>query len=45
MAICVGECVAELVQKFPVYNSIPEYVAVFIDPDLSWVIGLAYCEF
>jgi yeast amino acid transporter len=43
IAICFGECAAELVQKFPVYNAMVEYVRVFVDPDLAFVVGIAYC--
>jgi len=42
VAICVSECIAELTQQFPVYNAIVEYVRVFVDEDLGWVIGIAY---
>jgi amino acid transporter len=42
VAICVNECVAELTQQFPVYNAVVEYVRVFVDEDLGWVIGIAY---
>ena len=42
IVICVGETVAELVQQFPVYNAIVEYVRAFVDEDLSLVIGAAY---
>lgn len=42
LAIIVGECVAELVQQFPIYNAIVEYVRVFVDEDLAWVVGIAY---
>jgi amino acid permease len=40
----VGESIGELVQKFPCYNAIVEYVRVFVDPDLGVVIGIAYCK-
>ncbi|GKZ19837.1 hypothetical protein AbraIFM66951_007789 [Aspergillus brasiliensis] len=40
--LAVNECIAELTQQFPVYNSIVEYVRAFVDEDLGWVIGLAY---
>ncbi|KAF2671064.1 hypothetical protein BT63DRAFT_207132 [Microthyrium microscopicum] len=42
IAIAVGECLGELVQKFPVYNAINVYVRVFVDPDLAWVTSIAY---
>jgi amino acid transporter len=44
IAIAVGECLGELVIKFPVYNAINVYVKVFIDPDLAWVTSIAYCK-
>lgn len=42
IAICVSECISELVQQFPVYNAIVEYVRVFVDDELGWVVGLEY---
>jgi amino acid transporter len=42
IAFCVGESIGELVQKFPCYNAVVEYVAVFVDPDLGRVVGIAY---
>lgn len=42
VAICVGESIAELAQQFPVYNAIVEYVRVFVDEELGWVVGVAY---
>jgi amino acid transporter len=42
VAFCVGETIGELVQKFPCYNAVVEYVAVFVDPDLGRVVGIAY---
>jgi len=42
IAICVGETLAELTQKFPIYNAIVEYVRVFVDEELGWVVGIAY---
>lgn len=41
-AICVGECISEFCQLFPIPNSIPEYVGAFVDEDLGWVVGIAY---
>jgi amino acid permease len=29
-------------QQFPVYNAIVEYVRVFVNEDLGWVIAIAY---
>jgi yeast amino acid transporter len=45
VSIFVGECTGELVQKFPVYNAMVEYVRVFVDPDLAFVVGIAYCTY
>lgn len=42
IAICVSECISELVQHFPVPNAIVEYVRKFIDEDFGWAIGIAY---
>lgn len=42
IAICVGECISEFVQQFPVYNAIVEYVRVFVDEEFGWVVGIAY---
>ncbi|RAH57611.1 amino acid transporter [Aspergillus piperis CBS 112811] len=42
VVLAVNECIAELAQQFPVYNSIVEYVRTFVDEDFGWVIGLAY---
>jgi yeast amino acid transporter len=42
LAICVMECVSELVQLFPVPNAIVEYIKAFVDEDLAWCAGLAY---
>ena len=42
VTISVGECISEFAQQFPAPNAIVEYVRVFVDEDLSWVIGIAY---
>ena len=42
IAICVMECVSELIQMFPTPNAIVEFVRVFVDEDLAWVVGVAY---
>ena len=42
IAICVMECISEMVQMFPAPNALIEYVRVFVDPDLAWVVGIAY---
>ncbi|PWY64181.1 amino acid transporter [Aspergillus eucalypticola CBS 122712] len=42
VVLAVNECISELAQQFPVYNSIVEYVRTFVDEDFGWVIGLAY---
>jgi yeast amino acid transporter len=42
VAICVGECISELTQKFPVYGAIVEFVQAFVDNELGWVICIEY---
>ncbi|KAL9035774.1 MAG: hypothetical protein Q9214_006434, partial [Letrouitia sp. 1 TL-2023] len=42
VAICVMECVSELIQMFPTPNAIVEFVRIFVDEDLAWVIGIGY---
>ena len=42
ITICVMECVSELIQMFPTPNAIVEFVRVFVDEDLAWVVGIAY---
>jgi amino acid transporter len=42
IAICVSECIGEMVQLFPIQNAIVEYVRKFIDEDLGWAVGIAY---
>ena len=42
IAICVFECLSELIQMFPAPNALLEYVRAFVDPDLAWVVGIAY---
>lgn len=42
LAICVMDCVSELIQMFPTPNAIVEFVRIFVDEDLSWVIGIGY---
>jgi yeast amino acid transporter len=42
ICISVSECIGEFSQQFPAPNAIVEYVKVFVDEDLSWVIGIAY---
>lgn len=41
-SIAVGECIGEFSQQFPAPNALVEYVKVFVDKDLSWVVGIAY---
>ena len=40
--ICVMECIGEMAQMFPAPNALVEYVRVFVDPDLAWVMGVGY---
>ena len=42
VAICVVECVSETIQMFPTPNAVMEFVRAFVDPDLAWVVGVAY---
>ena len=42
ITICVMECVSEFIQMFPTPNAIVEFVRIFVDKDLAWVVGLAY---
>ena len=42
VTVCVMECVSELAQMFPTPNAIVEYVRIFVDEDLAWVVGIAY---
>jgi amino acid transporter len=42
ISISVCECVGEFSQQFPAPNAIVEYVKVFVDEDLGWVVGIAY---
>ncbi|KAG9190161.1 hypothetical protein G6011_08249 [Alternaria panax] len=42
MAICVAECISEMVQLFPAPNAIAEYTRHLIDEDFGWAIGIAY---
>lgn len=42
VAICVMECVSELIQMFPTPNAIVEFIRIFVDEDLAWVIGIGY---
>ncbi|MCJ1280375.1 hypothetical protein MMC21_008202 [Puttea exsequens] len=44
IAICVMECVSELIQMFPTPNAIVEFVRIFVDEDWAWVVGVAYCS-
>lgn len=40
--ISVSECVGEFSQQFATPNPMFEYVRVFVDEDLAWVIAIAY---
>jgi yeast amino acid transporter len=42
ISILVCECIGEFSQQFPAPNALVEYVKVFVDEDLSWVVGIAY---
>ena len=41
-AICVMEGISEMTQMFPTPNALMEFVRVFVDPDLAWVVGVSY---
>ncbi|KAL9103249.1 MAG: hypothetical protein Q9163_001700 [Psora crenata] len=42
VAICVMECVSELIQMFPTPNAMVEFIRIFVDEDLAWIIGIGY---
>jgi amino acid transporter len=42
VAICVMEGISEMIQMFPTPNALMEFVRAFVDPDLAWVVGVAY---
>ena len=42
VAIFIVEGVSEMIQMFPTPNAIMEFVRAFVDPDLAWVVGVAY---
>lgn len=42
VAICTMECISELIQMFPTPNAIVEFIRIFVDEDLAWVIGIGY---
>ncbi len=42
VAICVMECISEMIQMFPAPNAMMEFVRAFVDEDLAWVVGIAY---
>ncbi len=42
VAICVMEGISEMIQMFPTPNALMEFVRVFVDEDLAWVVGVAY---
>ena len=41
-AICVMECLSEMIVLWPVPNALVEYVSRFVDHDLGIVVGIAY---
>lgn len=41
VAICVLECISEMIQMFPPPNALIEFVRAFVEPDLAWVVGVA----
>ena len=42
VAIRVMEGISEMIQMFPTPNALMEFVRVFVDEDLAWVVGVAY---
>ena len=42
IACAVMECLSELIQVFPAPNALVEYVWAFVDPDLAYLVGIAY---
>jgi yeast amino acid transporter len=42
VAITVMECICEMTLIWPIPNAMVEYVAAFVDKDLSIVVGVAY---
>ncbi|KAK3175307.1 hypothetical protein OEA41_002554 [Lepraria neglecta] len=36
------EGISEMIQMFPTPNALMEFVRAFVDPDLAWVVGVAY---
>ena len=41
-AICLMEGLSEMVVLWPVSNAMVEFVRVFVDQDLAFVIGIGY---
>ncbi|ROW10488.1 hypothetical protein VMCG_02142 [Cytospora schulzeri] len=44
ITVSVGDTVGHLVQLFPAPNAIFEYTYNFVDHELAWVVGFAYCR-
>lgn len=44
ITIMVMESISEMIQLFPTENAMVEYVKVFVDEDLAWVVGLGYWQ-
>ena len=42
IAICVIEGISEMAQQFRTPNLLVEVMRAFVDPDLAWVVGIAY---
>ena len=42
IAICVMDGISEMIQMSPTANAIMEFVRVYRDEDLAWVVGIAY---
>ena len=41
-AVCVMEGISEMAQPFRTPNLLVDAVRAFVDPDLAWVVGIAY---
>lgn len=42
IVIAVMECIGEMLSLWPVPNALAEYVRLFVDEDLSVIVGIAY---
>lgn len=42
VALCVVDCISEMVTVFPISNSMAQFVRVFVDEDLAILISIGY---